>query len=77
VRLQIVVSCLDVTGLGYKWRNEMRKLGLAVFGVIFVVMLIAQGVGAFEVGENCAENGGFEASEPGSMPAEWVLRVSG
>ena len=55
----------------------MRKTSLAVLGILFVGGLIASAVGAFEIGENCAENGDFETGEFGSTPAEWELKVSG
>ena len=55
----------------------MRKASLAVLGILFTGMLITPGTGAFEIGENRAENGDFEVGELGDKPAEWKLTVSG
>ncbi len=55
----------------------MRKIGPAAFGILFVGMLMASGVNAFDIGENCMLDGDFEAAELGYMPAEWELKVSG
>ncbi|MFC1714946.1 hypothetical protein ACFL6S_14860 [Candidatus Poribacteria bacterium] len=55
----------------------MKKVSLAVLGILFVGGLIASAVGAFEIGENYAENSDFEIGEVGSTPAEWQLQVSG
>ncbi len=55
----------------------MRKISLAALGILFVGMLITPGVSAFDIGENCMEDGDFETGELGHMPAEWELMVSG
>ena len=55
----------------------MEKVSSTVLGILLAGGLIASAVGAFEIGENCAENGDFETGEVGSTPEEWRLEVSG
>ena len=55
----------------------MKKVSLAVIGILFVGMIVAPGAGAFEIGENRVVNGDFEASEVGVMPTEWWLKIVG
>ena len=50
---------------------------MAIIGVLLAGMAIVQGVGAFEIGENCIENSGFEACDVGATPEVWRLKIVG
>ena len=54
----------------------MKKIYSAVLGIVMVVMMAA-GAGAFEIGENRLENSGFEAGGVGVAPPKWELRIVG
>ncbi len=55
----------------------MKNVDLTILGILFVGMLIAPAISAFEVGENCLENGDFEVGEVGAIPDKWELKVTG
>ena len=55
----------------------MKNASLAIIGVLFVGMIMASDAGAFQIGENRMENGGFESGEVGAIPEQCNLRVTG
>jgi hypothetical protein len=55
----------------------MKNISFAMIGILFIGMIVAPAISAFEVGENCMENGDFEAGEVGVIPDEWELKVTG
>ena len=55
----------------------MKKVNLAVIGILLAGMLIAPGANAFDKGENRLLNSDFETDNMNEPPKEWSLQKGG
>ena len=75
--LRVIRTESHYTDINWKLNGVIKmRTSFSIISVLLMGMMVT-GVGAFEMGENCIQNGDFEIGELGVIPEGWELKVTG